>query len=130
MHRFHNTTMQRGKFSHFKKVDHHKRHHVRRVSMASKMSGANSGPGIFNAHLTLGIPTVVESLMRNGIPRGILVDRYRSSLLAFLRFTTKKTLDAIRCSIVASTLLMTALGKSFVTSFASGRFFHVCKSTK
>lgn len=93
--------------------------------MASKKSGAISGLGVLIAHLTPGIPTPPVSSIRSGIARGTLAERYKTSWFMFLRFAMKNTLEAPRQSTVASTLLITTLGRSLVISFESGRDFHV-----
>lgn len=101
-------------------------YHLRRASIASKNSGAISGFGVLIAHLTPAIPTTPVSSIRNGIPRGALADRYKTSWFIFLRFAMKNTLDAARRSTVTSTLLITTLCRSLEISFESGRDFHVC----
>uniref|UniRef100_A0A0A9FYK6 AP-2 complex subunit beta-1, putative n=1 Tax=Arundo donax TaxID=35708 RepID=A0A0A9FYK6_ARUDO len=48
-------------------------------------------------------------------------------MFAFLRLATKNTFDAARRSMVASMLLTTALGYSFVNSLSSGRDFQASR---
>lgn len=79
-------------------------HHFRSPSIASKRRGANSGLGVFTAHFTPGTLMAAVSSIRKGTAFGPLQDRYKTSLLAFLRFATKKRFDAAKCSTVESTL--------------------------
>ena len=103
---------------------------VRRFSIASKKRGAISGLGVLIAHLRPGTPTTAVSSIKKGIPWGILAERYNTSWFACLRFAIKNMFDAESRSKVVSTLLITIPGKSFITSFESGKDFHVCNEMK
>lgn len=103
---------------------------LRRFSRASKKRGAISGLGDLIAHFSPGIPITAVSSIKNGIPRGIFAERYNTSWFACLRFAMKNMLDTASWSRVASTLFTTIPGKSFETSFESGKDFHVCNTQK
>lgn len=98
---------------------------LRRVSRASKNKGPISGVGDLIAHLSPGTPITAVSSIKNGIPFGILADRYNTSWFPFLRFAMKNMLEEANCSIVASTLFIVIPGISFDTSLESGNDFHV-----
>lgn len=50
-------------------------HSLRRVSKASKKSGAMSMFGVLTAHFSPGLPITVVSSIKKGIPLGILVEK-------------------------------------------------------
>jgi hypothetical protein len=101
-----------------------------RASIASKKRGTISLFGVLTAHFTPGTPTAAVTSIRKGIPRGIFADRYRTSMFAFFRLAIKNTFDAARRSTVASMLLMTEPGNSFVNSLSSGKDFQACSQIK
>ena len=86
--------------------------------------------GVLTAHFTPGTPTTAVISIRKGIPRGILADRYRTSMFAFFLLAIKNTFAAARRSTVASTLLMTEAGNSFVNSWSSGKDFQAYSQQK
>lgn len=102
----------------------------RKCSSASKKRGAISGLGVLIAHLTPGTPTAAVSSIKNGIPLGILAERYNTSWFAFFLFAMKNMFEAANLSRVDSMLLITSPGNSLNTSFESGRDFHVCRVNK
>lgn len=65
--------------------------------------------------------------IKKGTPLGTLADRYSTSWFPFLRFAMKNMFDAASESSVDSTLVMVIPGKSFWTSFESGKDLHVLK---